>query len=72
MATKARKYKKVSCHTSKSAAERAQKALQRKGKTAQLRKSGKGYCLYSAGKRKKVTLRTGQTLSGTRKRRKRK
>lgn len=60
MATK-RKYKKVSCHTSKTAAKNKAKALRSKGQTAQAR----GKCVYSAGKRKAVTIKkTGQRLSG--------
>ena len=69
MATKARKYKKTSCHKTKSAAKRKQKAMHNAGLTARLSSDGK--CIYSAGKRKKVKLRTGQTLSGTKKRKKR-
>ena len=62
-----RKYKKASCHTTKSAAKKKANAMRRKGLTAQVR----GKCVYSAGKRKKVRLRTGQVLYGTRKRRRR-
>jgi len=47
--TKKRKYKKVSCHTTKTAAKAAQKKLASKGMTATLR----GNCVYSAGKKKK-------------------
>lgn len=62
-----RTYRQKTCHTSKSAAERAAKSLRNKGDTAQV-KSGFGkHCVYSAGKRKKGTIkRTGQTLSGRR------
>ena len=66
MAT-ARKYRKKSCHQTKAAAKKAAKRMRNAGNTAQVR----GKCVYSAGKRRKVKLRTGQTLSGTRRRRKR-
>ena len=46
---KKRKYKKVSCHTTKTAAKAAQKKLAASGMTATLR----GNCVYSAGKKKK-------------------
>ena len=62
-----RKYRKKSCHQTKSAATRAAKALRNKGMTAQVR----GKCVYSAGKRRTVKLRTGQTLSGTRRKKRR-
>ena len=44
-----RKYKKVSCHTTKSAAKKKAKSMRNGGKTASVRKIGKGYCVYSAG-----------------------
>lgn len=53
MATKTRKYKKVSCHRNKTAAAKAAKKMRSAGKTASVRKSGSAYCVYSAGKRKK-------------------
>lgn len=50
MATnKARKYKKVSCHKTKTAAKKAAKELRAKGKTAKV----VGLCVHSAGARKK-------------------
>lgn len=60
MATKTRKYKKVSCHTTVTAAKEAAKRLRASGKTASVRKSKKGACVFSAGSAK---------VSGTRKRR---
>ena len=45
----ARKYKKVSCHTTKTAAKKKAGAMRKKGLTAMV--SGK--CVLSAGKRKK-------------------
>ena len=62
-----RKYRKKSCHKTKAAAKKAAKSLRNKGQTAQVR----GKCVYSAGKRRKVKLRTGQTLSGTRRKKRR-
>jgi len=60
---KSRKYKKVGCHTSKTAAQNKAKSMRSQGLTAQAR----GKCVYSAGKRKAVTIKkTGQRLSGTR------
>jgi hypothetical protein len=52
MANKARKYKKVSCHKTKTAAVKEAKALRAKGLTASVRKSKTGACVYSAGKSK--------------------
>lgn len=52
MATKARKYKKTSCHTTITAARKKAKAMKKKGLTAQVRKNKKGACVYSAGKSK--------------------
>lgn len=70
MATKARKYKKVSCHTTVTAARKAAKTLQNKGMTASVRKTKTGACVWSGGKRKAVKLKaTGQTLAGTRRKR---
>lgn len=54
--SKARKYKKVSCHTTVSAARKKVKQLRNQGKTASLR----GKCVYSAGpvrKRRKTRRR---------------
>ena len=49
-----RKYKKVSCHSKKSTATAAAKKMRAAGKTASVRKTaGSGYCVYSAGKKKK-------------------
>lgn len=50
---KSRKYSKVSCHTTKTAAKKAAASLRAKGSTASVRKSGKGHCVFSAGKAKK-------------------
>lgn len=47
-----RKYRKVSCHTKKSAANKKAKSMRSAGKTASVRKTKGGYCIYSAGKRK--------------------
>lgn len=70
MATKTRKYKKVSCHTTVTAARKAAKTLQNKGMTASVRKTKSGACVWSGGKRKTAIIKaTGQKLSGTRKRR---
>lgn len=44
-----RKYKKVGCHRTKTAAKAAQKTLHNKGMTAKL----VGNCVWSAGKKKK-------------------
>lgn len=56
-----RKYKKVSCHTTKTAATKKAKSMRNGGKTASVRKVGKGYCVFSAGaskaKKKKTTTR---------------
>lgn len=52
---KKRTYKKVSCHTTKTAAKKAAESLRKGGKTARVapkNKDGK-YCVSSAGKRKK-------------------
>ena len=50
---KIRKYKTVSCHSKKSAAKKAQKALHNKGFTAKLVKKDGKTCVQSAGKKKK-------------------
>ncbi len=52
MATTARKYKKVSCHKTKTAAKKVQKKLHGQNKTAKVVKTSDGYCVESAGKRK--------------------
>lgn len=49
MATKVRKYKKVSCHTTITAAKKAAVTLRNQGKTASIRKQKKGACVFSAG-----------------------
>lgn len=70
MATKTRKYKKVSCHTTVTAARKAAKTLQNKGQTASVRRTKNGACVWSGGKRKIATIKaTGQKLSGTRRKR---
>jgi hypothetical protein len=55
MAKKKRKYTKVSCHGTKTAAKKAQKKLQAKGMTASVRKDSKTgkHCIYSAGKKRR-------------------
>jgi len=52
MAAKKRTYKKVSCHNTKRAAVKAQKALHQAGKTARVVKKDGKHCVMSAGKRK--------------------
>lgn len=47
-----RKYKKVSCHTTKTAAKKKAMSLRASGKTATVRKTKNGHCVYSAGKKK--------------------
>lgn len=49
MATKTRKYKKVSCHNTITAAKKAASSLRASGKTASVRKQKKGACVFSAG-----------------------
>lgn len=51
---KARKYRKVSCHTTKAAATKAAKELRDKGMTASVRTSGGKSCVFSAGKSKGI------------------
>lgn len=52
---KKRTYKTVSCHDKKSTATSKAKTLRAKGMTARVVKTaGKGYCVKSAGKRKKA------------------
>lgn len=48
-----RKYRKESCHTTKTAAKKKAGAMRKGGKTASVRKVGKGYCVYTAGAAKK-------------------
>lgn len=48
-----RKYKKVACFTSKTGAKKKAMAMRKRGMTAQVQKSGKKFCVKSAGKRKK-------------------
>lgn len=48
-----RKYKKVSCHNTKSAANKKAKSMRAAGKTARVVKSDGKYCVTSAGNRKK-------------------
>lgn len=47
-------YKKVSCHSKKTDAKKAQKRMHDKGETAQVKKDAKTgkYCIYSKGKKK--------------------
>ena len=52
MATRTRKYKKVSCHTTKTAAKKKAAAMRKNGLTASVIRSGKKYCVKSAGKAK--------------------
>lgn len=48
----ARNYKVVSCHTTKTAAKKKQKALHAKGMTAQIISKDGKHCVQSAGKKK--------------------
>jgi len=48
-----RKYRKVSCHTTKTAAKKKAASMRKSGKTASVRKTKTGYCIYSAGNRRK-------------------
>lgn len=50
--TGGRKYKTVSCHTTKAAAKKKQKSLHSAGKTARLVKKDGRWCVASAGKKK--------------------
>jgi len=55
---KTRKYKKVSCHRTKTAAKSEATKMRNSGKTARVTKTGSGtYCVYSAGMRKKAKTR---------------
>lgn len=47
-----RKYRKVSCHTTKTVAKKKAVSLRNSGSTATVRKTKGGYCVYSAGKKK--------------------
>ncbi len=47
-----KKYEKKSCHRTRKAAKKEQKIMKDKGLTAQIKKSGKNFCIYSKGKRK--------------------
>jgi len=47
-----RKYKTVSCHTTKTAAKKKQKSMHAAGKTARLVKKDGRWCVASAGKKK--------------------
>ena len=52
--TKKRTYKTVSCHTKKSTATSKAKTMRANGYTARVVKTaGKGFCVKSAGKKKK-------------------
>lgn len=48
----ARTYKSVSCHTTKTAAKKKQKALHAKGMTAKIVSKDGKHCVESAGKKK--------------------
>ena len=48
-----RKYRRKSCHSKKSAAKKAAGSMRKRGMTATVRKTKGGYCVYSAGKRKR-------------------
>lgn len=50
MAKAKRKYRKVSCHTTKTAAKKKAASLRKSGSTATVRKAGKAHCVFSAGK----------------------
>lgn len=54
-----RKYKKISCHRTKTAAKKEQKKQHGKNNTATVRKNGKEWCVFSAGK-KKTTKKRGR------------
>jgi len=54
---KKRPYKKVSCHKTKTTAKSEATKMRSAGKTAIVLKSGSGYCIYSAGKRKTATTK---------------
>lgn len=49
-----RKYSTVSCHKTKSAAKKKQKAMHSSGITATVVASGKKWCVKSAGKKLKT------------------
>ena len=49
---KARKYTKKSCHQTKTAAKKKAVSMRNRGLTASVRKNGKTYCVYSAGKKR--------------------
>lgn len=49
----ARKYVKKSCHNTKAAAKKKAEGMRKRKTTAQVRKDGKRWCVYSAGKMKK-------------------
>lgn len=68
--SKARKYKKVSCHKTKTTAKSEASKMRASGKTARVQKTAAGvYCIYSAGARKAGKIkRTGQKIAGMRKR----
>ena len=70
VAKKARTYRKVSCHKTKSTATSEAKKMRTAGSTARVKKSAAGvYCVYSAGKRKTGKIsRTAQRISGMKKR----
>lgn len=55
-----RKYKKVSCHTTKTAAKKKADSMRKSGSTASVRKSGKAFCVFSAGKKKAKKRRTSK------------
>lgn len=65
----ARNYKKVSCHTTKTAAKKKAQGMRKNGKTAQVRKQGKSYCVFSAGKSKVKKKRKTAKKRTTRRRR---
>lgn len=58
VAAKKRSYKKVSCHKTKTTAKSEASKMRAAGKTAVVLKSGTGYCIYSAGKRKTAKRKT--------------
>lgn len=49
----ARKYKTVSCHTTKTAAKKKAAAMRKAGKTASVVKNGSKHCVKSSGNRKR-------------------
>ena len=62
---KKRKYRTVSCHTTKTAAKKKQSSMHKAGKTAKVVEKAGKWCVASAGKRKNAGKK--KTTSGKRK-----